>query len=54
LVDDGFERSRRGAVAAPGIEENEVHSPLHPLILTRRSRNQTGKSVTMPEWVLNY
>ena len=24
------------------------------LILTRRSRNQTGKSVTMPRWASNY
>jgi hypothetical protein len=24
------------------------------IILTRHSRNQTGKSVTMPEWASNY
>ena len=24
------------------------------LLLTRRSRNQTGKSITMPEWASNY
>ena len=29
-------------------------SDLTAITLTRRSRNQTGKSDTMPEWALNY
>jgi hypothetical protein len=47
------------AVAAPRIELDELLAreeldKAGVYILTRHSRNQTGKSVTMPEWASNY
>jgi hypothetical protein len=39
----------------PGAVTTPATTPVvSNIFLTRRSRNQTGKSVTMPEWVSNY